>query len=108
MPSCELSGKSVVVKNLVSHSNIKTKSRALPNIQNKKFFSFQLKRAFKFKVSSRAIRNIDKVGGFDVYITQQKDNKLSSRALKVKNQILKKTKMKKSQKAKEVQDEVKN
>ena len=33
MPQCELTGKKPVVKNLVSHSNIKTKSRALPNVR---------------------------------------------------------------------------
>ena len=94
MPQCELSGKAPVAKNLVSHSNIKTKSRAFPNIQSKKFFSYQLKSAFKFKVASSTVKNIDKAGGFDVFIVQQKDSRLSAKALKVKKQILKKTKKK--------------
>ena len=94
MAQCELSGKAPVVKNLVSHSNIKTKSRAFPNIQSKKFFSFQLKNSFKFKVASSTIRNIDKAGGFDVFIVRQKDKCLSPKALKVKKQILKKSKKK--------------
>lgn len=92
MAYCELSGKSPVVKNLVSHSNIKNKSRAHPNIQSKKFFSYQLGRSFHFKVSTGAIRNIDKLGGFDVFIVQQKNSALSPRALQVKKKILKKTK----------------
>ena len=91
MARCELSGKSSVTKNLVSHSNIKTKARALPNIQSKSFFSFQLKSSFKFKVSTSTLRSIDKAGGFDVFITGQKDSLLSPKALKVKKQILKKT-----------------
>ncbi len=94
MARCELSGKAPVSKNLVSHSNIKTKSKAFPNIQSKKFFSGQLKDSFRFKVASSAIRDIDKAGGFDVFIIQQEDSRLSSRALKVKKRILKKTKNK--------------
>ena len=94
MAHCELSGKAPVVKNLVSHSNIKTKSRAHPNIHSKKFFSYQLGRSFQFKVSTSAIRNIDKAGGFDVFIVQQKNSFLSPKALQVKKQILKKTKNK--------------
>ena len=92
MSQCELSGKASVVKNLVSHSNIKTKSRAFPNIQSKKFFSYQLKNSYKFKVASSTLRNIDKAGGFDIFIMRQKDSQLSPKALKVKKQILKKTK----------------
>ncbi len=93
MASCELSGKAPVVKNLVSHSNIKTKSKALPNIQSKKFFSSRLKQFFKLKVAVSAIRNVDKVGGFDLFIVQQKDSLLSPKALKIKKQILKKRKV---------------
>ena len=36
MPRCELTAKSPEVKNLVSHSNIKTKSVAIPNVQQKR------------------------------------------------------------------------
>ncbi|MCZ0932304.1 MAG: bL28 family ribosomal protein, partial [Oligoflexia bacterium] len=49
MAFCELSGKRTKVKNLVSHSNIKTKSKAFANIQSKRFFSLQLKKSFQFK-----------------------------------------------------------
>ena len=72
MAHCELTGKSPVVKNLVSHSNIKTKSRAKPNIQTKKFYSLSLSQSFKFKVSSRVIRTVDKKGGLDVFLVAQK------------------------------------
>ncbi|MDE0092410.1 MAG: bL28 family ribosomal protein, partial [Oligoflexia bacterium] len=68
MALCELSGKKTKVKNLVSHSNIKTKSKAFINIQSKRFFSLQLKKSFQFKVSTHAIRHIDKLGDFDVFI----------------------------------------
>ena len=90
MPYCELSGVGPVVKNLVSHSNIKTKSRAFPNIQKKTFYSLGLKRFFRAKVSTRALRSMDKMGGFDVYLMKQKDSFLSHRMLRVKNLLSKK------------------
>ena len=91
MSRCELTGKGPVVKNLVSHSNIKTKSRAFPNIQSKRFFSFQLNKYVRLKVAVSAIRDIDKVGDFDVFVVRQADRVLSSRALGVKRKILQKT-----------------
>ncbi|MBC6414966.1 MAG: 50S ribosomal protein L28 [Bdellovibrionales bacterium] len=104
MASCELSGKKTRAKNLVSHSNIKTKSRSFANIQSKKFFSNHLKKFFQFKVATQIVRQIDKWGSFDTFIMKQKDEVLSTKALKVKKQILKKTKRNK----KEVVHEKKN
>ena len=95
MAKCELSGKTPVAKNLVSHSNIKTKSRAFPNIQSKRFFSHQLGGFFKFKVTASVVKHIDKLGGFDIFIMKQKDKNLSLKALKVKRKIFKKTQNKK-------------
>ena len=91
MSYCELTGKGPVVKNLVSHSNIKTKSRAFPNIQSKRFFSFQLNKYVRLKVAVSAIRAVDKIGDFDVFIVRQPDRVLSPHALEVKKTILKKT-----------------
>ena len=52
MSRCELTGKGPVVKNIVSHSNIKNKSKAMPNIQVKRFFSDALKETVKLKNSN--------------------------------------------------------
>jgi len=35
---CQVTGKKPIVGNSVSHSNIKTKRRFLPNLQKKRFF----------------------------------------------------------------------
>ncbi len=94
MSRCELSGQSPVVKNLVSHSNIKTKSTAFPNIQNKKFISEALDQSFSFKVSTRTLKSIEHMGGFDKYILKQDDTSLSKKALVVKNKIAKKIRFK--------------
>ena len=90
MPRCELSGKSPVSKNLVSHSKIKTKSRAHPNIQSKKMLSQALNESTSFKIAASTLRDIEHMGGFDKYLLKQKDELLSKRALSVKNRIRKK------------------
>jgi len=88
MSRCEFSGVGPAVKNLVSHSNIKTKSQAFPNIQKKTFYSLTLKRYFRAKISTRALRSIDKLGGVDIYLLKQTNNNLSPRLLKLKKLLL--------------------
>jgi large subunit ribosomal protein L28 len=46
----------------VSHSNIKTKRRFLPNLQKKRFFLAEEDRWITLKVSADAIRTINKNG----------------------------------------------
>lgn len=90
MSRCELTGKGPVVKNLVSHSNIKTKSTALPNVQQKRVFSRTLNQMVSLKMSTHAIRSMEHVGGFDAYLLNQCDKVLSPRALAVKRRIKRK------------------
>lgn len=90
MSHCELTGKKPVVKNLVSHSNIKTKSRAFPNIQRKRFFSPGLKRAFHLRVAASTIRSIDKAGGIDFFLIRQARPLLSPLALTLRKKLEKK------------------
>lgn len=87
MSMCELSGKGPIVKNLVSHSNIKTKTIVQPNVQYKNLFSKKLGKFFKLKVAVSTLRSIDHVGGFDVFLLNQDNAKLSKRALKIKTDI---------------------
>ncbi|NDE15549.1 50S ribosomal protein L28 [bacterium] len=63
---CELTGKAVQVGHKVSHSNIKTKTRRLPNLQAKRFWSPEKKRFVSLRVSTAAMRTIDKIG-LDAY-----------------------------------------
>lgn len=100
MPCCELTGKRPVVKNLVSHSNIKTKSRAHANIQKKQMFSSALKQNFRLRVAVSTLRTIEhRGGGFDAFILKQADDCLSPQALKIKNSIRRKLQIKKPQRA---------
>lgn len=90
MPRCELTGKAPEVKNLVSHSNIKTKSVALPNVQQKKLFSGLLGQMVCLKLATSTIRSIDHVGGLDKFVLNTKDDKLSKRAQTIKTRMLRK------------------
>ncbi len=95
MSRCELTGKGPVVKNLVSHSNIKTKSTAQPNVQKKRIFSRALNQMVRLQIATSAIRDMEHTGGFDTFILNQDDKVLSKRALDVKNRIRRKMSAKK-------------
>lgn len=90
MSICELTGKRPVVKNLVSHSNIKTKKIAQPNVQKRRLFSQVLGDFVTLRVATSALRDMEHVGGLDRYVTRQEDTKLSTRALDVKRRIVRK------------------
>ncbi len=59
---CQLTGKKPMSGNSVSHSNIKTKRRFLPNLQTKRFYFIEEDRWITLKVSTDAIRTINKNG----------------------------------------------
>ena len=59
---CQVTGKKPVTGNKVSHSNIKTRRRFLPNLQTKRYFLAEEDKWVVLKVSSEAIRTINKNG----------------------------------------------
>jgi large subunit ribosomal protein L28 len=59
---CQVTGKKPITGNKVSHSNIKTKRRFLPNLQTKRYFLAEEDKWIILKVSSEAIRTINKNG----------------------------------------------
>jgi large subunit ribosomal protein L28 len=63
---CQVTGKRPITGNKVSHSNIKTKRRFLPNLQSKRYFLAEEDKWVTLKVSSEAIRTINKNGLFSV------------------------------------------
>lgn len=63
---CQLTGKVPVTGHHVSHSNIKTKRRFLPNLQTKRFFLAEENRWVTLKLSTEAIRTINKRGLYNV------------------------------------------
>ncbi len=63
---CQLTGKVPVTGNKVSHSNIKTKRRFLPNLQKKRFYLAEEDKWVTLKLSTEGIRTINKRGLFNV------------------------------------------
>jgi large subunit ribosomal protein L28 len=63
---CQITGKVPITGNSVSHSNIKTKRRFLPNLQTKRFFLAEEDKWITLKVSSEGLRTINKNGLYTV------------------------------------------
>ncbi|MFA8435847.1 MAG: 50S ribosomal protein L28 [Marinifilaceae bacterium] len=59
---CQITGKSVMVGNNVSHSKRRTKRRFYPNLFVKKFYLPEEDRWVELKVSAAGVRLINKLG----------------------------------------------
>ncbi|MCX7945908.1 MAG: 50S ribosomal protein L28 [Hydrogenophilus sp.] len=59
---CQVTGKRPMVGHHVSHSNIKTKRRYLPNLHYRRFWSEAEQRWVRLRVSNAGLRTIDKKG----------------------------------------------
>ncbi len=86
---CELTGKGVQSGNNVSHSNIKSRRRFLPNMQRASLMSEVLGRSVKLRVTAAALRSVEHNQGLDNFLLKQSDDKLSQTALRLKRQIKK-------------------
>src|SRR5438094_5160136 len=87
---CDLTGKKPLVGHKVSHSNIKTKRRFLPNLRNVTLISDTLGRRIRLRVSANALKTVDHRGGLDAFLLKAPDGELSDKALELKRQIRKK------------------
>ena len=87
---CELTGKSVLVGHKVSHSNIKTKRRFLPNLCNVTLQSDVLGQRVRLRISANALKSVDHRGGFDAFLMKARDSELSPKALELKRKVAKK------------------
>lgn len=86
---CELTGKAVLTGHRVSHSNIKTKRRYLPNLRPVTLQSDALGRSFRFRISANALRTVDHCGGLDAFLARADEAQLSPAALQVKKDLAK-------------------
>ena len=59
---CQVTGKRPIVGHKISHSNIKTKRRFVPNLHVRRFWLESEKRYISLRVSTRGLRTIDKLG----------------------------------------------
>ena len=87
---CDLTGKGPLVGHKVSHSNIKTKRRFLPNLVNVTLMSDLLGRSVKLRISAKALKTVDHRGGLDAFLVKAKEDELSPKARDLKREIDKK------------------
>ena len=87
---CDLTGKGVLVGHKVSHSNIKTKRRFLPNLLNVTMISDTLGRSVRLRVSANALKTVDHRGGLDAYLLGAKNDVLAPKVRDLKKAIQKK------------------
>jgi large subunit ribosomal protein L28 len=83
---CVVTGKGVQVGHNVSHSNIKTKRRFLPNLQRTSVLSDTLGRV-RLRVTAAAIRTIEHKGGIDAFLRDTPDRKLSPEIRRLKRRV---------------------
>lgn len=87
---CELTGTKPMVGHLVSHSQVKTKRRYLPNLVQVTLHSEALNQDFRMRIAAKALRTVDKLGGLDAFLAKAKEDTLSAKAQKIKRDIAKK------------------
>ncbi|MGI9402239.1 MAG: 50S ribosomal protein L28 [Rhizobiaceae bacterium] len=87
---CELTGKTVLSGNNVSHANNKTRRRFLPNLVNVTLMSEALNQRVRMRISANALRSVEHRGGLDAFLAKASDSNLSPRARLLKKQIEKK------------------
>jgi large subunit ribosomal protein L28 len=86
---CELTGKTAQVGHKVSHSNIKTKRRFLPNLLNVTMISDALGRSVRLRVSANALKTVDHRGGLDAFLLKASEAELSDKCQRLRRDIIK-------------------
>ena len=85
---CELSGKSVLSGNIVSHANNKTRRRFLPNLQDTSVLSDVLGHSVRLRLTPRAIRTLEHNGGLDAYLLGTGNSKLTDEMKALKRRVV--------------------
>ena len=74
---CQITGKSVMTGNNVSHAKNRTRRRFLPNLQQTSMSSEILGRTVSLRVTTSAIRTNEKHGGLDSFFMQARNAELA-------------------------------
>jgi len=83
---CQITGKTVMSGNNVSHANNKTRRRFLPNLQHATMQSDILGRRVSLRLSTSAMRTIEKHGGLDAFLMQARNAELADEARQLKRE----------------------
>ncbi|MGN1063509.1 MAG: 50S ribosomal protein L28 [Alphaproteobacteria bacterium] len=84
---CPISGKGVQTGNNVSKSNLKTRRRFMPNLQEVTVYSEILAAPINMRISSNGLRTIEKNGGIDNYLLSKPVSKLTDEAKVLRKRI---------------------
>ncbi|MEL6437555.1 MAG: 50S ribosomal protein L28 [Pseudomonadota bacterium] len=88
--TCELTAKSVMTGNNVSHAKNRSRRRFLPNLCNVTLMSEALGEKFRMRISTSALRTVEHRGGLDSFLAKAKTVELSPRARLIKRRVAQK------------------
>lgn len=87
---CDITGTGAQYGNNVSHSNRKSRTRFLPNLQRVTLASEVLGVKVPLRITAHTLRSIEHNGGLDGYLLKQSSLKMTPAAAKLKRKIKKK------------------
>lgn len=87
---CDLTGVGSQTGHLVSHSNRKTLTKFLPNLQEVTLMSDALGSKVRLRVTVATLRSIEHNGGLDGFLTSRRAEKLTELGQKLRRRIKKK------------------
>ncbi len=93
---CDITGTGSMFGHKVSHSNRKSKTRFLPNLQHVSLISDVLGVSVSLRITAATLRSIEHNGGLDAYLIKHAESKLTPEAARLKRQIKKKLAAKKA------------
>jgi len=86
---CAVTGKGVQTGNNVSHSNIKSKRRFLPNLQVTSLMSESLNRTIRVRLSTHGLRSVEHMGGIDAFLKKTSSADLTPELRRIKRLVVK-------------------
>ena len=87
---CAITGVGSQSGNKVSHSNHKTRTRFMPNLQKVSLKSEILGTYIPLRVTAATLRSIEHNGGLDGYLLSQSADKISAEAARLRRQLKRK------------------
>ena len=87
---CSVTGTGSQFGNKVSHSNRKTRTRFMPNLQVVSLRSEILGTSVSLRITAATLRSIEHNGGLDGYLLNHSASKMTPEAAKLKRQIKRK------------------
>lgn len=87
---CAITGKGSQFGHKVSHSNRKTKTRFMPNLQQVSLLSDTLGVAIPLRITAATLRSIEHNGGLDAYLLAHAEKDLTPEAAKLRRKIKRK------------------